>query len=116
LANATKLRLIERIALPNGKRDCGREHASIVIIGHYLASCRIYQMHPLASDAGDSLIGFIVPIAVARCKRLHVEAGPRAAKNEGGHLRLMHFLMTGALILNKFRPEEDNLKPLELGT
>jgi hypothetical protein len=70
-----------------------------------LASCRIDQMHTLASDAGDSHTGFIVLIAVASCKRLHVEAGPRAAKNEGGHLRLMHFLMTGALILNKFRPE-----------
>ena len=55
-------------------------------------------------------------VAVVFSVSLHLEAGMRAAENESGHLRLMHFLMTGALILNKFRPEEDNLKPLELGT
>jgi hypothetical protein len=44
-------------------------------------------------------------VAVVFSVSLHLEAGMRAAENESGHLRLMHFLMTGALILNKFRPE-----------
>jgi hypothetical protein len=80
------------------------EKSTSIILAQEIAGFRIDPMYPLTRRTDDCLKSMDV-IAITFSVPLHIKAGMRAAENESGHLRLMHFLMTGALILNKFRPE-----------